>query len=1448
MTMLQTRILLLCSLLVIGTNADGSYIITAPESIQPGSTYSIKVDILNATDVFVQATIEVSEYNGLINQYQNRAIQNASGTFNKGTPDTLNIDTEVDIKCPSCRLRIRGSGGLQFEQVLNIFVISPAAVSMVQTDKAIYKPGQTVRFRAFAVYPDLTFYSGPITIKITDPDSNVVKVLANATSSSGVVEDSFTLGEQTVFGTWTIIVSLVNLENSQQSQTFEVSQYELPRFEITVELPPFALVDDDVVTVKVKASYTFGQPVKGYLELHITPNEGPNQCGEGPKGTQIGFPIDGEKSFTVPKEDIQRAVNIYNGQQARFTAFVKEEATGVRLNGSSVITWYSNKHQVKFTDNTPSVFKAGLPYKAFIQVTTPDNKPPTENNITVSVYTSVNYQLTVEDQALYDGGQFSGSYPLPGQNVTLPASGLLDFDITIPKNATSITIKATVKEVQSTKNIQKMYSKSNNFIQVTVLDKNIQSGSTVHIRIDGTEPLKEVVYEILSRGSLVGSGTLDGKGETSFISEFLVTPDFAPTAHLLVYYNRGVDEIVADSLALNVKGIFRNNVSISFDTTKAEPHTNVSLEVTAEPGSEVYILAVDQSVLLLRTGNDITPKKVGESVSKFNSKEKPSGSEFALSYSATNAQEAFAKIGLKLLTDIPASEQPQFARQLGVNRAGPPGYRAKARMQAEYISFDAPMAIMAPELPLAAVESVRQFFPEVFLWQKVGTRENGTATITAEVPDTITSWIANAYAAHGTAGLGVAPTTTTLKVFRSFFVSLTYPNNIVRGELVVIQAVVFNYLPNSQSVTVTLKESTNFQNVQTSKSGLEIHEYGYRAQEIKVDSEQQGVVYFPILATKIGVVEIEVTAQSQAAADGVRRQITVRPEGAPFSYNYPIFASLDGAGDLKKTIDFPLPDSAVNGSDSARITVTGDLIGSSLYSLGSLLDYPTACGEQAMAKMAPVLYIAQYLNATSQLTKATRKTISDLLEAGYQRQLTYKRQDGGFSPFGNRDGSGNTWLTAYVSSVLNQAQALTYIDPDLLINAVDWLVQRQNKDGSFSEFGNVLDSSTQGTGSGPSLTAFVLLSLIQNSPLSSLHCTPRVECYRTYQWGNATANAKRNLENLVDSGSVKNQFSLALVSYALTVAGSSKADNALTKLEKFAHREGGLLYWADNSTVTSGQSSKWRIWQPPREQTRPINILITSYAILAYTAQGKVKEAYPAVQWLSSQRNPSGGFASTQDTSVGLQALAAFATKSIRTDTDLNVVVTNNANINQFHIDKKNALVYQIKELSKAPAKVDVAIIGLGFVLVEIAVNLHVSKELSSSSFDVSTVLLDDDIDSFNLMVCTKYLWDVDSGMVVQAISIPSGFTPDLNSLGNVAGLKKSERKGQNLNVYFDKIGKTSICYSVRMARSDKVARTQENYVRTWVYYDPKNQSTVFWQPKKLKESSVCDVCDKCCQ
>ena len=73
-------------------------------------------------------------------------------------------------------------------------------------------------------------------------------------------------------------------------------------------------------------------------------------------------------------------------------------------------------------------------------------------------------------------------------------------------------------------------------------------------------------------------------------------------------------------------------------------------------------------------------------------------------------------------------------------------------------------------------------------------------TIAAKVPDTITTWFANGFALSSTDGIGVA-SPAALRAFQPFFVSLTLPYSVVRGESLKVPATVFNYLKECLAVS-----------------------------------------------------------------------------------------------------------------------------------------------------------------------------------------------------------------------------------------------------------------------------------------------------------------------------------------------------------------------------------------------------------------------------------------------------------------------------------------------------------------------------------------------------------------------------------------------------------------------------------------------------------------------
>ncbi|VDN87353.1 unnamed protein product, partial [Brugia pahangi] len=152
-------------------------------------------------------------------------------------------------------------------------------------------------------------------------------------------------------------------------------------------------------------------------------------------------------------------------------------------------------------------------------------------------------------------------------------------------------------------------------------------------------------------------------------------------------------------------------------------------------------------------------------------------------------------------------------------------------------------------------------------------------------------------------------------------------------------------------------------------------------------------VYFPIVPTKIGDVILSVTAQSAIAGDAVEQVLRVEPEGYRVDRNTLIMIDLTQTNDsteIKKQIDMQFPRDAVEGSRKARFDVIGDLLGSALANIDSLIRMPYGCGEQNMINFVPNIAVLHYLKVTKQAGTQIENKAKKYMESGYQRELTYR--------------------------------------------------------------------------------------------------------------------------------------------------------------------------------------------------------------------------------------------------------------------------------------------------------------------------------------------------------------------------------------------------------------------------------------------------------------------------
>uniref|UniRef100_A0A915D6N5 Uncharacterized protein n=1 Tax=Ditylenchus dipsaci TaxID=166011 RepID=A0A915D6N5_9BILA len=769
---------------------------------------------------------------------------------------------------------------------------------------------------------------------------------------------------------------------------------------------------------------------------------------------------------------------------------------------------------------------------------------------------------------------------------------------------------------------------------------------------------------------------------------------------------------------------------------------------------------------------------------------------------------------------------------------------------------------------------IRKVFPETWVWMEaaITDSESGEAVYEAKAPDTITSWVASAFAISEKAGLGVSPSTSKLKVFRPFFIRLNLPYAVKRGEKFALQVLVFNYLENEQDVVVTLRhqEGAGFDFLQKDGATLKKNKQdkGYNVRYVAVPGGGVSrAVYFPIVLTEIGMIKLSVVAQAGAqAGDAVEQPLKVEPEGYRVNRNVPVIVDLSRPttattvpssgvgkmletvgksdaslkihnnntqnpnGSFKKTIEMQFPTDYVEGSKKAKIDIIGDIMGPVLANVEGLVQMPFGCGEQNMVTFVPNIVVMRYLKATRRANQILEAKAIKHMEAGYQRQLTYRRSDNSFSAFGQNDNHGSTWLTAFVIRSFKQAQSYIFIDETVLEKSIAFLIsQQQAENGAFAERGEIHHKQMQGGAAegGLALTAYVLVALLEN--------------------GVQNDKAKLYLENHLNE--IKDDpYSLAVCAYALQLANSPKHTEAIKLFE--AHQisaNDGSVHWSAKSKPEKAavKDSSHYFYQG-----QPVDIEVTAYALLTYMLLGDTEKGLPIVRWLTSQRNSLGGFSSTQDTVMALQALGAYAERAYSPNFNLTIKVQNGAESQHFTVNSQNSIVLQSYELSNFDSPVELEASGSSVAFVQVQYSYHRQALRDDVPFYCSKEVRDvRGGNRLQLDLCCNYTRSGRSNMAVAEVNALSGYKFDNEELDKLTGISDLQRveldnDDTKANIYFNPIGDTPVCLSLYSDLAYQIADQKPAHFMLFDYYDPEQQLKSTYSSRQTR--ALDETCSEC--
>jgi CD109 antigen len=348
-----------------------------------------------------------------------------------------------------------------------------------------------------------------------------------------------------------------------------------------------------------------------------------------------------------------------------------------------------------------------------------------------------------------------------------------------------------------------------------------------------------------------------------------------------------------------------------------------------------------------------------------------------------------------------------------------------------------------------------------------------------------------------------------------------------------------------------------------------------------------------------------------------------------------------------------------------------------------------------MMKMVPDIVILNYLINSKQLTKVMEIKLKAYIEIGYVTELNYQRSDGSFSCFGESDTSGSTWLTAFVVKYFSEAQKHVYIENRVIENALSWMVQSQSTDGNFSEKGRTVHSEMYDNSI--ALTSYCLIAILATEDAENEY--------------NSTMQSAAKY--IADNSMLTNRlYSLALASYALQLIKHPNATMVLNRFNGKAIEKDGLKWWEKPKLQYNNYYS-----------SDSIDVETTAYGLLANLEVESDTSSLYIMQWLLKQRNSRGGYSSTQDTIVSIQALAKMAER-ISTD-DLNMQVNIADDVEEiFNIDvnKQNSFLVQQNELNITARKVDFTASGSGTAIAQVSYKYYVDTPEPDPRFNIDFI------------------------------------------------------------------------------------------------------------------------------
>ncbi len=940
----------------------------------------------------------------------------------------------------------------------------------LDTDRPIYRPGQSVSFRGVLRDERDVSYTLPadevVHVRVRDSQWALVYESQLSLDAIGTFSGQFELASDAAIGTYRIETET---DRSYHSDTFDVAAYRAPEFQVVVTPEHDQMVASDAVRAWVQIEYFFGAAVADqsfewsvyanaytFSPSHLsrysfTDRDDPWNCWScwwmpeaSPVAVLEGSGVtDGSGNFMIeiPSDVIANLQGIQSGSQTLTIEVTTRGADNQVISGRASTILHAATFYTGLA-TAQAVARAGDDMA--IDVVTVDwaGERLSSQQLSYQVIRREWENVYKSDNA--GGGQWTWTVhdiEVETGSLQTDENGTGVFAFTPPQGGTykvaTIGIDAAGNETRSSLFLWASgpdtvsWRRSNDDRITLIPDKTEYAvGETARILIPSPYAGPHWALVTIERGNILFRDVVLLESNSTVI-DVPITNEHIPNIYVSVVLFQGLQD--AGAAASGSAGTAETKIGYAALTVSRDPKS-IRIEMTpsddrAEPGTEIaYDLSVTDA-----DGLPVTAALAFDLVDAAVLSLQPREPNAILdAFYGWRGLGVSTSSGLTLSINRLVIEQLDQLESQGnvklevdddaVGSAYAPTALAE---EAGAVNHDAIMrSSAASQLPEGV--TLREEFQDTAYWDgTVMTDNQGRARIVISLPDNVTTWVARAVGA--TADTEVGESTQELLVTKPLLIRPVTPRFFVVGDRVQLLANVSNQTDMDLSAEVTLAQT-----------GIALENAA--VQTVMIPAQGEAAVIWWGTVQDVDRVDIAFSVVSGALSDAARPRLTTGPDGTLLVYKYTSPEIVGTAGQLtgfenRTEIIHLLPGLDLNRS-SVLLRLETSLAAAMQQGLDYLEHFEYECTEQVISRFLPNVLTYRALSELGIENQTLADRLPSLVAEGIEKLTLRQNTDGGWGWWdGDRS---NPYLTAYAVFALLQAQRSDFeIQSEVLKDGLD---------------------------------------------------------------------------------------------------------------------------------------------------------------------------------------------------------------------------------------------------------------------------------------------------------------------------------------------------------------------------------------------------------------------------